>query len=336
MVNFVLSILIFFATSSVADYPVSDHYDGSHFFNRKDLELRGSLDFFRWILQGGRKQWPEKVENQFHPQFPTRQDEDQIFVTFVNHASFIVQYKGLNIITDPIFSERASPVSWVGPKRVRRPGVDLDKLPQVHYVIVSHNHYDHLDIPSLQDLNNKFHPKFLVPLGNAELLKNNNIENVIELDWGQSFILQGHGEIQLVPCQHWSARSLFDRFKTLWGTYFIKIDKKKIVFVGDAGYSEDFKNLYKKIGSVDLSILPIGAYEPRWFMKPFHMNPEEAVQAHLDLHARFSLGSHFGTFQLTNEGIDEPAKDLMDSLKKHSLSKETFLILEPGQTMKFK
>ena len=322
-------------TAVSANYPLSDHYDGKHFFNKAPIEHRNFIDLLRWMMEGGKKKWPEKVENKASPQFPQGVDKHDIHVTYVNHASFFIQYGGLNILTDPIFSERASPVSFAGPKRVRIPGVALEQLPQVHYVIVSHNHYDHLDIPSLKDLNRKFHPQFLVPLGDAQLLKSEGIENVVELDWWQSFVLQGRGEIQLVPCQHWSARGLFDRFESLWGAYLIKIDAVKIVFVGDAGYSDDFKSLYKKVGAIDLSIIPIGAYEPRWFMKAFHMNPDEAVQAHLDMQSRYSLASHFGTFQLTNEGIDDPPKDLRESLKNRGLSSESFPVLEVGQTKSF-
>ncbi len=311
------------------------HYDGIRFYNEDNIEEHGLSDVFRWMLQGGKKKWPDYVKNKIQKEIPAQVEAEKINISFINHATFLIRIGGYTIITDPMYSERASPVSFAGPKRVRQPGVPFDKLPHIDFVIISHNHYDHLDLPTLRDLNSTFHPRFFVPLGNKSLLEEEGIQNVMEMDWWQSFKINAEDEIQLVPCQHWSARGIFDRFKTLWGAYFLKIRNKKILFVGDAGYSSSFKHVYENVGAVDLSILPIGAYEPRWFMKIFHMNPEEAVQAHLDLHSKQSIGSHFGTFQLTNEGIEDPPKELLESLFKKGLDPKTFLVPEPGQSFVF-
>lgn len=320
--------------STASKYPLSNHYDGKKFFNINPVEKRNFLDIFKWRWEGGRQEWPTQVANTAKPNFPSKSDPNRIHITYINHASSLIQIDGVNIITDPMFSERASPIEWIGPKRVRAPGAQISELPNIHYVIISHNHYDHLDLPSLRQLNEKFHPHFLVPLGNAELLKGEGIEKVTEMDWEQTF-KSDNVLIDFLSIQHWSARGLFDRFETLWGAYYITIGKWKILFVGDAGYSNEYKKIYEKKGAPDVSILPIGAYEPRWFMKTFHMNPEEAVQAHLDLKSRYSVASHFGCFQLTNEAIDQPPKDLELSLKKNALSQEQFKVLEVGQTKEF-
>lgn len=333
MKSYIFVFCVFILAGDLAlAYPLSDHFDGKHFNNVPPVDGKGFFDFFRWVLAAGRKEWPDYVENKAVPQLAKNDDSNTIHVTFINHASSLIQIAGLNIITDPMFSERASPLSWLGPKRVRKPGMEISELPPIHYVMISHNHYDHLDLPSLRALDEKFHPHFLVPLGNATLLQDEGITNVTELDWWQSYSLGAKGNIHLVPCQHWSARGVFDRLETLWGAYVLEILSSRILFVGDAGYNSIYKTLYERFGAFDLSILPIGAYEPRWFMKDFHMNPEEAVQAHLDLHSRQSIASHFGTFQLTNEGIDDPPQSLSESLKLHKLRKEEFLVLEAGQT----
>ena len=185
-----------------------------------------------------------------------------------------------------------------------------------------------MDLPSLRALNKKFKPKFIVPLGNAALLREEGIENVVELDWWQS-----EGVVQLVPAQHWSARGIYDRNKTLWGGYVINLPEKKIFFAGDTGYGPHFKMIRERVGSPDLAILPIGAYEPRSFMKDQHMNPEDAVQAHLDLQAQRSFGMHFETFQLTDEGFDEPRREVGASLEKFGLDRKTFFVPEFGETL---
>lgn len=326
------SLITFMESKALSNYPVSDHFDGKHFFNEKPLARKGFMSFLRWTIEGGRQKWPSSVENKIRPELVKNPDPQKIYVTFINHASFLIQINGVNILTDPIFSERASPFSWVGPKRVRPPALRVEELPQIHYVIVSHNHYDHMDLPSLKALSERFHPRFLVPLANAKLLNKEGIDTVTELDWWQSHSLGDKGNIELVPCQHWSARGLFDRLEALWGAYVISADTRKILFVGDAGYSSIYKKIYKTYGPLTLSILPIGAYEPRWFMKDFHMNPEEAVQVHLELHSLQSIGSHFGTFQLTNEAIDAPPKALEESMNQHGLPREQFLVPEVGQT----
>lgn len=318
-------------------YPKSDHFDGERFFQPGAPPVRGFLDLLKWQLFGDKKEWPEFRENTARPNLVNEIDPTNLNVTFINHATFLLQINGLNILTDPIFSKRASPVQWAGPKRVRNPGVELQSLPRIDLVVISHNHYDHLDRHSVAELQNKSAPLFIVPLGDAKNLKKFGATNVVELDWWQSHKIPNTDlVVTLTPVHHWSSRTPFDRNKSLWGGYVIKSSKFNVYFGGDSGYGPYFKETGEKLGPFDLSLIPIGAYEPRWFMKEQHMNPEEAVQAHLDLKSRFSLGCHFGTFQLTDEGIDDPVNDLEIAKKKFNVKSEEFIAPDNGQSFTIK
>ncbi len=335
---FRISNLFFvFATCSTAcarsPYPKSNHFDGDRFFQPGGMPPRGFIDLLKWQFSGEKKEWPKFQENTAKPNILVDVDSMTLGVTFINHASFLIQANGLNVLTDPIFSERASPVQWAGPKRARLPGMTLKDLPRIDLVLISHNHYDHLDRHSIQDLQNKFAPLFVVPLGDAEHLKKFGAKNIIELDWWQTHTVPNSDlVVTFVPVQHWSSRTLFDRNKSLWGGYVIKNTKYNVYFGGDTGYGPHFKETANRLGPFDLSLIPIGAYEPRWFMKEQHMNPEEAVQAHIDLKSKFSLGCHFGTFQLTDEGIDDPPTDLEAARKKLDVKAEDFVAPENGQS----
>jgi L-ascorbate metabolism protein UlaG (beta-lactamase superfamily) len=319
-------------------YPLSDHYDGELFFNPGvDLDKPFS-DLIKWGLSRPEDTWPKLVENTAKPNLQTDNSkiaDNELHLTFVNHSTFLGQINGINFLTDPHWGERASPVSFAGPKRVRKPGLDFNELPLIDLVLVSHNHYDHMHLGTLEQLYKKYNPLFVVPLGNAKYLKSfsKNI-NVIELDWWQS-IQHKNSVITLIPSQHWSARGLYDRRTALWGGFVISQTNKKILFVGDTGYNENlYKDIQNKIGKIDLSLIPIGAYEPRWFMKGSHVNPEEAVQIHIDLKSKYSVGKHFGTFRLTDEDFDQPVIDLKIASEK--LKVNNFLILEVGETKEFK
>ena len=275
--------------------------------------------------------WPSFIQNTFQTNIPKHVLPNEVAVTFINHATLLVQFGGINILTDPVFSQRVSPLKWLGPKRVREPGVAMGDLPKIDVVSVSHNHYDHLDLPSLKALAKFFDPVFVVPVGNAALLHANGIQKVIELDWWQSTTIK-NCTIHCVPAQHWSGRSLRDRYKSLWGGFVYQYNHQKVYFAGDTGYNKHFKEIFEKFGLMDMSLLPIGAYEPRWFMKEQHINPEEAVKAHLDLHSRLSIGMHFGTFRLANEGHEHPLRDLKISLEQHQIESSAFITLEHGET----
>ncbi len=318
-------------------FPVSDHSDGSVFYN-EDRSVnfdRGLLDMIKWKFSGEEEVWPDAVVDNVEPNFSKQLGQGEGAVTFINHATEFVQFEKFTVLTDPVFSERVSPFSWMGPKRHREPGASLAELPKIDVVIVSHNHFDHMDIDSLVAVEKKDQPIFIVPLGNKAFLEENGINHVVELDWWQSYSSDAGFDITLVPMQHWSARGIFDKFETLWGGYVVESSGLKVLFAGDTGYNKQFKEIEEKFGAMDLSLLPIGAYEPRWFMKDQHMNPEEAVQAHLDLRSKLSIGMHFGAFQLTDEGIEDPVTDLVKSLMSKNIDLKDFIVPKNGQTTFF-
>ncbi len=329
---------------------ISDHFDGDRFYNPNHKETKGFWEFLKWQMTKDKSTWPTWLDNEISfgnssaplsP--PLRPNESR--VTWVNHSTFLIQFaNNLNILTDPVYSDRVSPVTFAGPKRVHAPGIPFEKLPKIQGVLISHNHYDHLDLPTLKALNDRHRPQFFVGLGVKKLLVDSGIENVIEMDWNQKAMLTPHTSITFLECQHWSARGLFDRFKTLWGAFMIehefeaveqkKFLRSKIYFAGDTGYASHFIKTHMKFHPIDIALLPIGAYEPRWFMKNFHMNPEDALKAAKDLQSTHNIGMHFGTFQLTDEGIDDP----VNTLKKLLLEKYSdvnFKTLKAGEQFQF-
>ena len=326
----ILLLMIIPPTKAFGEYKLSDHYDGTQFHNPRNHSLKSFWDLLKWKLTAKKATWPSWIENKHYELPLIKNTQAKAIVTFVNHASFLLQFPELSLLTDPVYSKRTSPFSFMGPKRVREPGVAFEKLPLIDVVLVSHNHYDHLDIATLKRLEEKFSPLFLVPLGNKEFLKNEGLKNVQELDWWDEIKIKDY-QITLTPAYHWSARGLFDKCKTLWGAFFIKSSDYSIYFAGDTGMEEHFKETKSKLGPPDLALLPIGSWAPRWFMKNYHMDPAEAVEAHLDLGAGKSIGMHFGTFQLTDEGYDDSQEMLQRILEEKNLSGE-FLLLDQGES----
>ena len=311
----------------------SDHFDGNRYFN-PGIPPRRFKDLIKWLMTRRPTPWP-KARKVPPPAKPSKSVHDQLIITFINHATMLIQWDGINFLTDPVWSERVSPFKWFGPKRVHPPGVLFEDLPPIHYILLSHNHYDHLDITTLRKLIKRDQPKILTGLGVGEWLhKKQKIENVIELDWWQSVNFPQKLKIIFTPTQHFSSRTLFDRDKTLWGGFAVNWDDELLYFSGDTAYCNVFKEIRKKFGSPRLALLPIGAYEPRWFTSSVHMSAEESLQAHLDLESKISLAYHFGTFRLTDEGIDDPPKSLMKEMERRGIPFETFWILEPGQSRK--
>lgn len=329
-----LIVLILTSCSSSGTYQKSDHFDGKVFFNPSGMGPNGFLDLLKWKLSFNSESWPNQALESVVPASTLALNySDKMVVTFIGHATFLIQIDGINILTDPIWSERASPFSFVGPKRVNSPGINFDKLPPIDLVLISHNHYDHMDEATLRDLEKKFSPLFLVPLNNAHKMKSFGAKKVEELDWWNDKKITSDITITLTPAEHWSSRTPFDRNEALWGSFYIKGKKEKVYFAGDTGYAKHFKDIKKALGAPTLSILPIGAYEPRWFMKSVHLNPEDALLAHLDLESKLSLGMHFMTFKLTDEAIDTPEKDL--ELAKIKLKIDNFKTPKIGETFFF-
>ncbi|NKI94569.1 MBL fold metallo-hydrolase [Rhizobacter sp. SG703] len=270
-------------------------------------------------------------------------------VTWIGHATVLAQLGGLTLLTDPVFSERASPVPFAGPKRHQPPGVALADLPHIDLVLASHNHYDHLDGASVDALQRQpgGAPLFIVPLGVKAWLAERGIANAVELDWWTSHTVPsptGPVEVTLVPAQHWSGRGLADRMKTLWGGFAVFAPDCHLFYAGDTAYSRDFIDIQAHFaerqsaangGGFDVALLPIGAYEPRWFMAPQHVDVEEAIRIHRDLRAKRSLGVHWGTFQLSDEALDDPPHALAEQRRSQALSDEEFFVLAIGETRQF-
>lgn len=280
--------------------------------------------------------WPEWIEDRKYPRAPAQPQSDEIWITHINQATILIQVDGLNILTDPIWSTRASPFSWVGPKRVRNPGLRLEELPRIDLILISHNHYDHLDLPSLQQLNRDHSPAFLTGTGNGETLE--EMPNVQELGWWQSCDF-GKLKIRFLPAQHSSARGMFDRNKTLWGGFMIESSHGNIYFAGDTGYGAFATHIKKMYPKIFIGLLPIGHYLPREMMKDVHLSPYDATLLHQYLNIRYSIGMHYGTFHGLGahnaEGVDQHAIDLTAALAKSGVAETDFLLLGFGEAKKF-
>jgi L-ascorbate metabolism protein UlaG (beta-lactamase superfamily) len=316
--------------------PVSDHFDGMQFFDPDGVPPKSLGDLLRWQFGPGRQRqpWPEWAPSPHADTPPARVGGDQVRLSFVGHASWLIQTAGLNILIDPIWSARASPFSWAGPTRHNDPGIAFDALPKVDVALVSHGHYDHLDIATLSKLAAKFSPRVVTPLGNDVTMRNANEAIKAEaFDWHHRVELGGGVAVTMVPTRHWSARGLFDRNKALWASFVLETPAGKIYIVCDSGYGEGkhFRGVAQAHGPLRLAILPIGAYEPRWFMKDQHMNPSDAVKALADCGAVQALAHHHGTFQLTDEAIDAPVTALHAALDEAQIPRERFVALKPGQ-----
>ena len=308
----------------------SDHFDGRHFFNPAGPQLQPFSAVPRMLLSR-RTPWPKRV-NQAAAQ-PPPPDPTSIVVTFVGHSTFLIQTSEGNLLTDPVWAERAGPYGVVGPQRVRAPAIGLEDLPPIDVILLSHNHYDHCDLKTLGTLARRFEPIVIAPLGNARLLQSAGLRRVEELDWWQRATTPPM-PIRLTPAHHFSARGPFDRNRALWGGFMITVARRDIYFAGDTAYAPIFREIRDRLGAPDLSLLPIGAYEPRWFMRSVHMNPAEAVQAHLDLQSAQSIAMHFGTFQLTTEGIDDPVLALEDARRARGVADGHFRMLGFGASMR--
>lgn len=314
---------------------ISDHYDGKRFSNLSGRRAKGLCDVLRWMVSRKRQPWPRHVEHTTVPPLE-KPANGELAITFINHSTFLLQSAFANILTDPIFSERASPLPFVGPRRARKPGVAFADLPKVDVVLISHNHYDHMDIPTLQQLEKRDAPLFVTTLGNRSRLVSSHLSRVEEHDWWERVLVQGNLRITVTPAEHFSARGFADRNRSLWGGFFLEITGWSILFAADSGYGPHFTAIREKLGAPDVALLPIGAYLPRWFMRDIHMDPEDAVQAHLDLCATESIGMHFGTFPLSDESIEQPVNDLQRALQNRDVPPGQFRVLGFGESRVFR
>jgi L-ascorbate metabolism protein UlaG (beta-lactamase superfamily) len=313
----------------------TDHFDVAQqrFFNPWGQIDRGIPDLIRWWATAKREPWPSAVENRRYLAPPGTIDEGQAAITMIGHAGVLVRVDGFTLLTDPQFSTRAGPGGRIGTPRVRPPGIEPHDLPAVHAVFISHNHYDHLDIPSLRWLTAQRAPAFVAPLGLKAPLERKGIGPVTELDWWESTDVIG-ATITATPAMHWSNRTMVDKRKSLWGGCMLKVPYAPLIyFAGDSGYAPFFSTIRERLGTPTIALLPIGAYEPRWFMKPFHMTPGEAVQAHGEVGAKYSIATHHSYFRLADEGFEAPLRLLADARAAAGIPPEDFRILDVGETV---
>ena len=318
-------------------FPISDHCDGTHFFNPSGrLQARGFGDLPRWwyqrLVQRQFTPWPREVTPPRMPMLPEGVPARQLAVTFIGHSTFLLQLPGLNILTDPVFATHAGPFGLLGPKRARPAALRLGQLPRIDVVLLSHNHYDHLDLAALRWLARQHRPAIVTTLGNRAWLEARGVGRVTELDWWESCHPANDLQVICTPAQHFTARTPWDRCRTLWGSFMLRTEIGLVFFAGDSGWAPHFGEIHTRLGAPRLALLPIGAYEPRWFMEAVHVTPDQAVRAHLALGARESIGMHFGTFNLTDEGIDAPLHDLAAARHAHGLPEAVFATLDFGET----
>ena len=334
---FVAGVLIIGFSISGPRYrgPVTDHFDGRKFVNPVEVKVNGFGEVILWMIRRKRGPWRERRDLSFGAR-PDERVMQGIRVTFVNHSTFLIQVEGLNILTDPVWSKRTSPVEWAGPKRMRTPGLRLEDLPPIDVILLSHNHWDHLDIATMKKIHFTHKPTIITALGVGRLLDLKGVTKAIDLDWWQETSLGKGVTVQAVPAQHFSGRGTFDRDATLWCGFVIRRKGGNIYFAGDTGYNgKTFKEIGERCTPIRIALVPIGAYKPTWFMSPIHCSPEEAILIHQDAGAEISIASHFGTFPLADDGEAEPVDELKKAIERSGLSQESFIILEEGVSKDF-
>lgn len=317
------------------------HHSINGFRNIYDHPERGFTDFLHWKLGNVPNEEPAIAPALLVPYMPDivapdyqrieHPDPAKIQITWIGQSTFLIQVEGINILTDPIFNKRSSPIG-VGFKRKSPPGIPFDRLPPIHAVLISHNHYDHLDLYTVKKLGNT--PKYFIPLKLGQWFRNRKITNYEEMDWWDTSMFKGIRMVS-VPAQHFSRRTARDGNKTLWAGWVMETKRGKILFAGDTGYASHFIEIREKLGPMRLALLPIGSYRPRWYMKTIHMDPPDAVSAHKDLQAQQSVAMHWGTFFIADESLGEPPLYLKKVLKEASMADDSFLVMKFGETLVF-
>lgn len=343
---FVLGVMLYFGSMLVQSTICrggewygerNDHFDGERFSNQDPVEVHSFWRFLEWRWNRHQEEYPTVLENKDKPNLAPHVGPRQCEVTMINHSSLLFRFEQLNMVVDPVYSDRVSPVSWLGPMRYRPVGIAWDSLPKVDVVLITHDHYDHLDLPTLKRLYDRDKPHFIVPLGNKVLLESVGISNISEMDWWGSMPLAG-GKLTMTPAKHYSARYRTNEVwnKTLWGGfYFESAAGVKLYIAGDTAWTKHFEEIRQRLGAPDVAILSVGAYRPYDLISAVHLRPEQSVRAHQVLGAKRSVGCHFGTWQLADDGYQEVLDDLSKGLKQYNVSEDEFLAPDNGKTLLF-
>jgi len=347
----IYSLLALYTTTLVADRslrvkghkgPATDHFDGKYFYNYegtpgKSEAGNGLKALTKWMIKRhrGAIRWKRDLKSPLDSNIPKeRVFGKELSVTFINHSTVLLQTEGLNILTDPVWSIRTSPFPYVGPKRFKRGGLAFEKLPPIDIVLISHNHYDHLDLPTLKKIRAKWNPKVFVPLGNKSFLISHGFKNVSELDWWENEKLNDAVNIVCTPAKHFSSRAFSDRNKTLWAGYVIETPHGNIYFAGDTAYGVFVQKIREHYpDGFRFGLLPIGAFKPEWFMGPVHISPKQALQIHKDLGIQTTLGIHFGTFHLADDGPHEPPDRIRELVEQSPDPKPDFRTISNGKSI---
>ncbi len=317
----------------------SDHFDGVEFFTPGHSPYDKLYDhahgkfFWGWVLKRPKNHWTYR-KNKFRTVPEKKVKSDRIFTTFINHSTVLLQTSGLNIITDPVFSDKIGPnLPFIRMHRYSDPGVRLEELPKIDLILLSHNHYDHMDLKTLRFISLRDKARILTPLGNSEYLKSHRVKGGEDMDWWDRKKVHEDISVVCVPSQHFSARAITDKNKTLWSGFVLELPRGNIYFAGDTGYGDFVERIKEKYSNFILGLVPIGAYKPEWFMAPVHISPEEAVKIHYELNIETSVGIHFGTFKLADDGQDEAKDKIRKMVIKSDMRRLDFRVLDNGQTM---
>ena len=310
--------------------PVSDHFDGDVFHNRNGAREMSLDELAEWRLTRDKSEWPDAIPGEPADAPPTRVKGDSLRVTFVNHATVLFQTNELNILADPVWSDYVGPVELGSQPRRRPPGILFEDLPPIDVVLISHNHYDHMDMPTLKRLWDAHQPLVVAPLGNHALLYEEGIQKAIELDWGDRIPLTEEVFLELTEAQHFSNRGMCDRNKTLWGGFVIDAPGGPIYFAGDTGFGEFFEDIAEENAPLRFAAIPIGAFRPREYMEGIHVDPDEALQAHVLLESRASMGIHYNTFSLADDALGEPEAEARAAMERYGVPSDEFLLLPNG------
>ncbi|HUI40440.1 MAG TPA: MBL fold metallo-hydrolase [Terriglobia bacterium] len=306
----------------------AEHLKNGHYHNPQ-AQVGGFLDLLRWLRTRRPGPWRRWIPSVPGPKPVPRTGPGELRVTFVGHSTVLLQVEGLNVLTDPIWSDRASPVSWAGPRRHRAPGLRLEDLPPIDVLFISHDHYDHLDAPTLRRLCHAHQPAVFCPLGVDPLLETLGSTQPRAMGWWESSALQPGFRVHCTPAQHFSGRSLFNRNRTLWCSWLLEAPHGNVYFGADTGFGPHLEETARRFPPPRLALLPIGAFRPEWFMGPVHMSPDDALRAHRVLGAGTSVAIHHGTFRLADDGETEAA-DRLRALVKSTPAPTPFLALEEG------